>query len=454
MVSKGEGTFKSLTTAHAVNPKDVVLITKLAGKYYDRGESQKAMALYKEVVALDPEGKMGQLEDEKNVMTCTEFAEFKLGWAACYIGQGVPRSAAPLEAFLLKYPSSKFKKEAYSSLAIFYSSSQADMAAAETFFERAFALYPDDPWLRYYYVAPFVYGENKENLDRAIEIAEGMKPFGHTQVASTLAELYLKKGDLVQAGAVYGKDFMEGQYSSYANALASYASFWTEKKTNLESAEKMILAAIEMAPESANYRQAAASLYLDQGKTDKAIELYGPAFIRDSKVDAYGLTNYSRFWIQKKLNLESAEEALDKAAASAAAAASTTDRISIQNAANLFYQLGKPDRALRVFGPEFIKNRMDDPLVLSSYARFWAAKNTNLESALVAAEALVKLKDAYAMNMASYWNVLATVYLNLGRLEEALKAEEKALELDVGVNREYFRKQLNQIQAEIEKKKK
>jgi tetratricopeptide (TPR) repeat protein len=281
-----------------------------------------------------------------------------------------------------------------------------------------------------------------------------MKSFGHTQVASTLARLYALKGDLLQAEAVYGKDFMEGQYTSYASALASYASFWNERKTNLENAEKMALAAIAMAPESANYRQIAATLYLDQGKTDKALEVYGPAFIRNFKVDAYSLTNYARFWSQKKMNLESAVEALEKAVESAASAASTTDRIAFQNAASLFYQLGKPERALQVFGPEFIKNRMDDPFILSSYARFWASKKTNLESALIAAEAAVKLKEVYTMNMASNWNVLATVLLTLGRLEDALKAEEKAIELDEGANTEYYKSQLKKIQAEIDKKKK
>jgi cytochrome c-type biogenesis protein CcmH/NrfG len=58
------------------------------------------------------------------------------------------------------------------------------------------------------------------------------------------------------------------------------------------------------------------------------------------------------------------------------------------------------------------------------------------------------------MNTASYWDVLATVYLNLGRPEDALNAEEKALESNVGVNVEYFKSQLKKIQAEIDKKKK
>jgi tetratricopeptide (TPR) repeat protein len=410
------------------------------------------MSLYKEVVAIDPDGTKGRTDYAKERISCTEFAEFSLGKAACYIGQGVPRSGAPLEAFLVKYPSSKLAKEAYSSLAIFYAGRTEE--AAENFFERALALYPDDPWLRYYYASPFTYGEKKDNLDRAIEVAEGMKAFGYTQVANTLAQLYALKGDLVQAEAVYGKDFMEGQLTGYASALATYASFWSQKKTNLENAEKMILAAIGIAPESAGHRQVAAAVYLDQGKTDRAIDVYGPAFIRNFKVDAYGLTNYARFWSQKKLNLESAVEALEKAVETAGSAASTMDRFAVQNAATLFAQLGKPERALQIFGPEFIKTRMDDPMILSAYAHFWASRKTNLESALAAAEASVKLKEAFSVNKASYWNTLAAVYLALERPEDALRAAEKAIEASEGTNTEYYQSQLKKIQEEIHKKKK
>jgi tetratricopeptide (TPR) repeat protein len=304
-------------------------------------------------------------------------------------------------------------------------------------------------------VTPFVYGPNKENLDRAIEVAEGMRSFGSTTLASIMAELYAKKGDLMQAEAAYGKDFMEGQLTGYASALAGYASFWNGKKTNLESAEKMALAAIGISPSTAGYRQVAATLYSDQGKTDKALEVYGPAFIRDFKVDAYNLTAYARFWSQKKLNLESAAEALEKAVGLAAGAAGTTDRMAIQNAAQLFVQLGKPERALQVFGPEFIKGRMDDPVILSSYARFWASRKTNLESALAAAEASVKLRDLSSLNAAVNWSVLATVYEALGRLEDARMAQEKAIATDMGgANTENFKSQLKKIQAEIEKRKK
>ncbi|MBM3311914.1 MAG: hypothetical protein FJY80_10440, partial [Candidatus Aminicenantes bacterium] len=291
--------------------------------------------------------------------------------------------------------------------------------------------------------------------DRAIEVAEGMKSFGHTTVASTLAELYAKKGDLMQAEAAYGKEFMEGQLASYASALASYASFWNGKKANLESAEKMALAAVGISPSTPGYRQVAATLYSDQGKTDKALEIYGPAFLRDFKVDAYSLTVYARFWSQKKLNLESAAEALDKAVELSSKATAAIDRIAIQNAAQLFVQLGKPERALQVFGPEYIKDRMDDPLILSSYARFWASRKTNLASALAAAEASVKLREVSSLNAAGNWSTLAAVYSALGRLEDALKAQEKAIEVDMGgANTEYFKSQLKKIQAEIEAKKK
>jgi hypothetical protein len=49
---------------------------------------------------------------------------------------------------------------------------------------------------------------------------------------------------------------------------------------------------------------------------------------------------------------------------------------------------------------------------------------------------------------------LATVYLALGKPEEALKAEEKALSLDEGYSTEFYQTQLKKIKEEIEKKTK
>ena len=453
-VLKGEDTFKILSASNAANPKNVQILIKLAAKYYDRAEYEKSVELYREVVAADPDGKMGMTEYEKDLVNCKELAEFLLGRASCY-GQGIAqRESSPLERFLEKYPTSKLKKQAYSSLSIFFSSGRADKKTAEEFFQKAFAQYPDDPWIRYYYAQESVY--NKENLDGAIKAAGDIKSFSSSIAANLSAELYALKGDLSQAEGVYGKEFAENLVTGLAAALSTYASFWIGQKTNLDSAEKMLQTAIQLnpAPASGNNRQTLANYYIAAGKTDQALEIYGPEFVKTPGVDASSLARYSQFWIRKKQNTDSAVETLEMAVKSAARSGGSMDNNAIRNAAEMFYQLGKPERALEIFGPAYIQERMYDPIILSNYARFWAQKKNNLASALVASETAVKLKETISLNKGFHWITLSSVYFALDRLEDAQKAAEKALEVGGGFNTDYYKSQLKTIQDEIEKKKK
>ena len=451
-VLRGEDTFKVLTASYAANPKDVQVLTKLAAKYYDRAEYERAVDLYKEVIAADPDGKMGMTDYEKVHISCTELAEFLLGRAGCY-GLGVSkREGEPLEKFLEKYPASKLKKEVYSSLASFYLSGRVKKEDAEKFFERAFALYPDDAWLRYYYASEAVY--TKENLDRAIEVAEEVNPFNSSLAANTRAQLYALKGDLTQAEAVYGKEFGEALVAGLVSNLQTYASFWIRQKTNLDSAEKALQTAIQLNPINYGCRQTLADYYFIAGKPEKALDIFGTEFIKMPGVRAYDLTGYARFWVQKKQNIESALEAVEMAAKLATGTAEMMDRMALRNAADLFYQLGKPDRALAVFGPSYIQGHTYDPLALSEYAQFWAQKKTNLESALAASEAAVKLKEPTPLNRGYLWITLSSVYSALGRFEDARKAAEKAIEVGGGFNTDYYKSQLKKIQEEIDRKKK
>jgi len=406
------------------------------------------MALYKEVVAADPDGRMGTMEHLKKTVSCTEYAEFMIAQNTSY-GRGSARSIEPVKAFLRKYPSSPLRKAAYSALASHYMSPRTDKDDSQRFFEEAVAQYPDDPWFRYYYAMRVT--QTKDDVDKAIEVAEGMASFNPATAANARAQLYALKGDLSRAEASYGPEFADGQVAGLASALSQYASFWIQQKQHLESAEKALQTAVRLAPENPYYRQTAANFHLQEGKADKALSLFGPEFVKTVGTNASALTAYARFWVQKKQNTESAAEALE-----AAMKLNPAEYYTIQTAADAFFLMDKADRALAIYGPAYIQGRQDEPLVLAGYARFWAGKKTNLESALTAAEQAVKLPaETSSFNLAYIWDTLATVYLAAGRPEDALKAEEKAIELDTaGYNLEFYKANLKKIQAEIDKKKK
>jgi tetratricopeptide (TPR) repeat protein len=419
----------------------------LAKKYSDRNPSdmEKASALYKQIVAIDPDGRMGMTEYGKYRVSCTELAEFSLGQAVLY-ARGSQRSPEPLKAFLKKYPASKILKSAYMSLSSFYAYAPGPYKEeAFRFLEEAVAKYPDDPYFRLYYVSRSM--NNKENIDRAIEMAEGMGGMDYATIANYRARLYQLRGDLSQAEAAYGPEFIDGRVTSLAASLSSYASFWMQQKKNLDSAEKMMQTAILLLPDNAYFRQSAAGFYLQAGKTDKALEVFGPEFIKTPKLNASALMTYARFWVQRKQNTESAATAMESALK-----LSSEDAYVLQSAAQIFIMMEKQDKALEIYGPAFIKAQVN-PLALSNYGRFWAGQKKNLDSALEAAKKATTLADQ-SFNLAYHWDALAAVYLALGRPEEALKAEEKALSLDEGYSTEHYQTQLKKIKEEIEKKTK
>jgi len=428
---------------------------KLADKYYYRSEYDKAVGLWNELIALDPEGKRGMSEYKKKPVSCTELAEFWLGLSANY-GRGFPkRDGALLEKFIEKYPASRLKKEAYSFLVIHYYPGRTTKEATEKFFNKLFAEYPDDPSFRYDYASSAVYEETAD-LDMAIRAVEEIVPFPTSYYVNTKAELYAKKGDMSRAEAAYGSEYSDSLVSSTVLNLTDYGSFWIQHKSNLEDAEKKLLLAIQIDPVASRPRSILAGYYADVGKVDKALGIFGPDYLKNSAIAAMDLTQYAGFWIRKKQNMDSALEALEISLKKALESADTENGYALQNAASLFSQAGKPDRVADFYGPAYIKSHWDEASILTGYAQFWAGRKSNLESALAAAERAVSLKEPIILNMPYRWSSLAAVYQAIGRLEDAKKAMEKAVEISVnnGMGGDYYKNQLKKIQEEIDKKKK
>lgn len=381
---------------------------------------------------------MGMTEYRKDQVSCTEYAEFKISRAELY-ARGRKRNPEPIKAFVQKYPKSKLLKDAYLSLAGYYYMSSAKDEAFK-FLEDAVAKYPDEPLFRNYYIMRAI--QDKENIDRGIEMAEQIQGFDNTRNASNQAQLYSLKGEQAMAEAVFGKEFIENQVTSWSYALRDYAYFWMNQKMNMDSAGKMIETAVRLNPDNAYLRQSAAELYLQAGKLDKALEIFGPEYAKSVQDKASSLVSYARFWVGKKQNIDGALSAIE-----AALKLSPAESYIVQSAAYIYIKLEKPEKAQELFGPEFIKRHQDDPYTLSNYARFWSAQKKNLESALEAAKKSVEIGNASIL-----WDSLASVYLNMGRLEEALKAEQKALEVDEGYNTSYYEEQLKKIKEAMAKK--
>jgi tetratricopeptide (TPR) repeat protein len=113
--------------------------------------------------------------------------------------------------------------------------------------------------------------------------------------------------------------------------------------------------------------------------------------------------------------------------------------------ASMLIMNGDKQKALHIYGPSLAKKMLleDDYSPLNDYAWFWATRDLNLGSALEAAERALELRNA-----ANIWDTLSMVHRKMGRLEEALSAEQQAVKLSEGEIPRY-KERLEEIRIEM-----
>lgn len=353
-ILRGEGTFKALNDAYAKNPKEIGTVYDLAGKWNDRYDQAKAAELYKAVLALDPDGKLGGTEYQGVKVPYAWLADFHIGQASL---SARPPDAAPLLAFIKKYPEGPLVKDAYAQLARAHFGRTAPKTDAAAFFAEYVGRYPQDLPAVMSWVRRIIF--DKEPLDKGLELA------------------------------------------SKAVDLAPKAS------------QTMAL-------------QSLAQIHLLSGRKSRAAETAERILRHEAELQA---------------------EAPKDAAAPTRAAF-----MSLQIAAQIFIDADQKDRALTVFGPDFLKSNLDKPDAAVLYAQFWQRQGTNLESALVAAQKSVELApDSYRG-----FQTMSQILMGLKAYDEALKAAEKALALAPARPpqlKDMIQKSIDQIKAAAAEKK-
>ncbi|RPJ00057.1 MAG: hypothetical protein EHM31_08945 [Candidatus Aminicenantes bacterium] len=410
-------------------------MTKVARKHEDRFETDKALPLYREILALDPEGSAGTTERNGILIPCVEYADFQISLDA----GGKAEDAAPYLAFAARRPASPLAREAYRRCSYLFVTGKGKDEAFK-FFEDGLARFPGDPLLTFYYLQRIA--REKDNLDRGIALAREMGSNASlNDMAQRMgAQLQVLKGDIDSAEAAYGPDYVDGRLSSAASALQNYAQFWAEQKTNMDGAVRAMKLAMDLQPDSPYSAYSAANFYIRAGFPDKADEVYGPAYAEKHKEDAQALALYASFWARQKKHPESLS------AAEAAVRLNPDDANILQMAAQAFIAWDKKDRALDVFGPSAAAKIGEDAMALNNYAWFWAQQGTNLESALAAARRSIALDDRDWTE-----DTLAVILLGLGRLDEALAAVNKAMAISSTPSR--YKETEKKIKDAIEKNK-
>ncbi len=410
-VQKGEDTFRGLSAKLSADPKNVPLMMQVARKHESRFVNEKALALYREILALDPEGRAGTTDYNETAVPCADYADFQIALA----DGDKAEDPAPFLAFAARRPASPLAREAYRRCSYLFMSGRSKDEAFK-FFEDGLAKYPNDPLLTFYYLQRIV--RDRDNLDRGLALAReaGLYSSLSNMIPRLAAQIRVLKGDVDSAETAYGPDYIDRLLSNTVSSLQNYAQFWAGQKKNIDSAIRAVDLAVDLQPDNAYMAYSAASFYIRANLPEKADTVYGPAYAEKHKDDAQALALYASFWSQQKKHPESV------AAAEAAVRLKPDDPNILQMAAGALIAWDKKDQALAMYGPATVDKIGDDAMGLNSYAWFWAQQGTNLESALAAAQRSIALDDRDWTE-----DTLAVVLLGLGRLDEALAAVNKAM---------------------------
>jgi tetratricopeptide (TPR) repeat protein len=364
MKAGGPESYKWLSAAYANRPKDVEAVFALAQKKSERYPADQVAGLYKQVVALDPDGKAGTTEYRKEKISYTELAEFKIGQAALQVMPPRAPDPAPLLAFVKKYPESAIVKEAFGFMANFYFGRTAPKADAVKFFDEYTARYPQDAMVLWSYVRRII--ADKDSLDKGVELARRAAdlaaPAMKSMMLQSLAQVYLLKDDKAKAAEVAERILKEGANGGGMVMIAATSA--GDMQVQLPPGQDM----------------------------------------------------------------------------------------GAMNAARIFVQADRMDRALAIYGPEYLKKNLDKAQPATAYASFWSSQNANLESAREAAlKATAATPDSW-----SAWNILGQINLKLKRYDDALKAAEKAFEIAPAQPPQFkdnLKKTIDQIKAAAAEKK-
>jgi tetratricopeptide (TPR) repeat protein len=191
-------------------------------------------------------------------------------------------------------------------------------------------------------------------------------------------------------------------------------------------------------------QQTLGDFYLLKGDEAKVTEVFGKDYAKDQVQNlAYNLIAYASFWSAKGQNLDDA-----MAKAEIALELYPGNTYMIQQTAALYAKAGQEAKAMALYGPDWAKAKMADASALSNYASFWTRQGKNLDSALEAARKAVELKPSQYYQ----WVALGEALVKKGFKGEAVKAYEKAVELAPDYAKEYYKKNLDKIRADVDKK--
>lgn len=443
-ILRGEDTYITIKAEYEKNPENIGTIFKYIFKIQYMGKRAEVKELYNKIIENKEKAKITKITlpyGNYGKVNAYEYAKYSNA-GGIYIGMN--RRPIGLLEYIEEFPDGKFTERAYRSLANWFAYEGEE--ESDTFFKKALAKYPESLTIKRWFLENSFRSErNTDKAEKMIEdIISNYSQYYMNRIRLGYANYLKKKNDYVKLGEKYGKNYIDGQITNLARELISFSNFWISTDKNHELAEEMAIFAVSLGPDDPYYLQTAAKILIKNGKTDEALDMYGKDYLETSD-NAIGsnLFNYANFWAEQDLNLESALTAAQKYLKD-----DPNNYRCKQIIAKIYIKNGNPDDALKDYGNEYIKDKQDNVYELNSYAWFWALEGKNLKSALAAANKAIELMPESNF----IWDTLAMVHWKLKNYEEAVKAQEKAIELNP--NDPEYKERLEKIKKDMATAKK
>ncbi len=410
---EGKDTAAALEGLHAREPGNPEPLIKLAGKYQERQDREKALELSQKALALDPKGTRMMRRENGEVVSFKEMAEYQ--YARTFMVTFGLMDHQHLRDFIKKYPSSPLVRDAYLDvLRMLFIGEEG-----EEIYGKMIERFPHDPELANRLAEFLGMIGLGEGIDKILDLSLGFstnalrtaESVSLPATAKYLAQLQILKGNPEKAEETYGSGFLAAQVDSTIESLMEYAEFWVEQKRNEKDAEAAIDLALGLNPGKQGLKRRASVLFNSLGKMDKALEIYGPEFLKTVQTSPADLFSYFNLWTRKKANETSAFEALDRLLEL------EPESVYYRSVtASVLWTTGHQDRARAVFGAEFLAGHSGNMNTLFEYGAFWIQRNSGLEQAVPALiQSLQTMPKSYMSQRQA-----AQSLMKIGRSNDAL----------------------------------
>ncbi len=151
----GKNTLAAVLAELEKNPDDIEANWKMAQKYGDRYEQDKAQSYYQKVIDLDPEDKMGHLEESR--------------YQVAYYEARYNRNAEPIKAFIASDPDEKYLFQSYRVLVLVYQRKD-DTENVIAAYEEALKKMPDNARMMVNYAGAIFNMQIESHYEKGLEL--------------------------------------------------------------------------------------------------------------------------------------------------------------------------------------------------------------------------------------------------------------------------------------------